>query len=122
MLEPSEHTLEHESEIRWLEDPESLSYVREVWATAGTRTRSVPWSSKSQGAGRKVGEAVLDTDAPNVGPGRFRRRVFVVCDHDRDGADAGPYDEGTAPIQGISPATVEPGKLGKQTAEAWGQQ
>jgi hypothetical protein len=121
MTETRRESLEHEAEIRWTEDPSTLDYVRELWAYAGTRTKSVPWDSKDQGAGRKVGEAVLERDAPNVSPGRFKRRVFVICEHDRDGADAGPYDDRTAPHEGINPATVAPGVKGKQDARAWGE-
>jgi len=120
MIETERESLEHEAEIRWTEDPSSLDYVRERWGTAGTRTKPVPWSSKAQGAGRKVGEAVLERDAPNVSPGRFRRRVFVICEHDRDEPGAGPYDAGTAPAEGVDPSTIEPGSPGKQNARAWG--
>ena len=66
--------------------------------------------------------AALDPDAPSFSPGKFWRRVFVVCEHDRsetDDAEPGPYDEGTAPVEGIDPLSVEPGVSGKQTERAW---
>jgi len=113
--------LNHESEIHWTESPDQFDYVRERMATAGTRGRPVPWEGKSQGAGRMVGYAILDDDAPSVSAGRFRRRVFVVCEHDRSEPGEGPYDDGSAPVQGIDPSTVEPGVPGTQTPQARGE-
>ena len=115
-------TLEHEKEIRWMEDPDRFDYVRERWATAGTRTKPVPWEGKSQGEGRMVGYAILGPDAPSYSPGKFFRRVFVVCDHDRSethDTERGPYDEGTAPIEGIDPDSVAPGVSGEQSGDVW---
>ncbi len=114
-------TLEHEAEIHWTEPPDRFEYVRERWAIAGTRTRPVPWEGKDQGAGRMVGYAILDRDAPSYSPGKFWRRVFVVCEHDRSesGSEPGPYDEGTTPVEGVDPLSVEPGEPGEQTERAW---
>jgi hypothetical protein len=112
--------IQHEDEIRWIEDPSQFEYVRERLAVAGTRTRPVPWSSKAQGAGRKVGEAVLSDSASSFSPGKFERRVFVVCDRDRSEPGQDEYDKGTAPMEGVDPSTVEPGKPGEQTSRAWG--
>jgi hypothetical protein len=78
----------------------------------------VPWDADWQGAGRKVGEAVLETGAPSHAPGVFYRRVFILCDHDRSEPGPGPYDEGTAPFEGVDPSTVAPGQRGEQTERA----
>lgn len=112
-------TLDHEESIRWLEDPDQFEYVRERWAVAPRRRSSVPWEGQAQGAGRKVGEAVLSGSASSFSPGKFRRRVFVVCDHDRSEGEA-TYDVG-APFEGVDPSTIEPGKLGEQTPRARGE-
>jgi hypothetical protein len=120
MIDPTD--LRSEREIRWMENPEKFEYVRERLAVAGTRSGPVPWSSRSQGAGRKVGEAVLSPDASSFAPGKFERRVFVVCDRDRSKARRGEYDPGTAPMEGVDPQTVEPGRPGEQTRRAWGEQ
>jgi hypothetical protein len=115
-----DQSLDHEAEIHWMEDPSQFDYLRERWATAGTRARPVPWEGKSQGAGRMVGYAILDREAPSYSPGKFWRRVWVVCEHDRDEPGAGPYDAGTAPAEGVDPRTIEPGSPGKQNRRAWG--
>lgn len=120
MLEVTQdQSLEHETKIHWMESPDQFDYVRERMAVAGTRTRPVPWEGKSQGAGKMVGYAILDPDAPSYAPGKFWRRVFVVCEHDRSAAENGPYDDGTAPVEGVDPSTVEPGVPGQGTERAW---
>jgi hypothetical protein len=92
-----------EEAIVWEEDIDRLDYVREVWATAYSRRRPVPW----HGEGRRVGYSVLRADSPNTGqPGTFKRRVFFLKDHDRDSEPEGVYGTPDAPCEAVDPRLV----------------
>ncbi len=119
---PEQYTIEdeyisQELSIHWDESIENLDYVRESIAYAGTRQRGVPW----HGAGRRVGYAILRSDADNDGHrGYFERRVVWLKDYDRDSDPHGVYETGT-PSEGVAPLTVAPGIRGKKTPRASGK-
>jgi len=109
--------LAHEESIVWAEDAEKFDYVRQsVELSVSTRRRPVPW----HGTGRRVGYAVLRSDAPSGDvPGKFVRRVFWVKDHDRSEQPEGTY-KCSAPSEAVDPRTVAPGVWGTLTERAWG--
>ncbi|MFF1732012.1 DUF6009 family protein [Streptomyces sp. NPDC058247] len=108
--------LEHEDEIVWTEDVETLDYVRQsIELSISTRRKPVAW----QGSGRRVGYAVLRLDAPSGDePVRFARRVFWVKGYDRSEQPNGTY-EYSAPSEAVDPRTVAPGVWGELTESAW---
>lgn len=107
---------DYEAEIVWQIDIEDIDYVREKWATAGTRTRPVP---KKYIPGERIGYAVLAEDAPNSGtPGVFYRRIFFLKDHDR--ANGGDVYKNSSPAEAVDPRIVEPGKGGDVTPRVRG--
>jgi hypothetical protein len=113
----SETNLEHELKIVWeIDDPMALPYVRETLVRAGTRQRGVPWRKQ----GRRIGYAVLTPTAPSLRPGTFPRRLFFLKPYDRSEKPEGTYSKG-APMEGVDPRTIEPGKPGEQNARAWGE-
>lgn len=110
--------LTHESDIVWEIDIDDIDYVREGFATAGTRSRPVPWSDHNEG--KRVGYAVLTDTAPANGPGRFERRVFFLKSHDRNEDPDGVY-ENMAPSEAVDPQTVAAGEPARLTKRAWGR-
>lgn len=101
--------LAYEERIVWEIPIEELAYVRETIARAGTRQRPVPWD----GAGRRVGYAILAPDAPNGGySGVFPRRVFFLKSGDRYFDPDGAYEVGF-PTEAVDPETIEAGKRGE---------
>jgi len=110
--------ISQELSIHWDEPIENLDYVRQSMAYSGTRSRPVTW----RGPGRRVGYAVLQPDADNVGRhrGSFDRRVFWLKDYDRDSDPNGVYQTGV-PSEGIDPLTVAPGIWGEKTPRASGK-
>jgi hypothetical protein len=116
--ELNKNELADEERIVWEEDISGLDYVREVVCEAGTRQRPVPWHKHE--VGRRVGYAVLKSDAKNTGcPGEFYRRLFFLKDHDRDREPNGVYSW-TAPFEAVDPRTVRPGCPGELAERAWG--
>lgn len=112
--------IKHEDEIVWTEDVSSFDYVRETLVDGvGTRRRPVSWRGQ---VGRRVGYAVLKTNAPSDrdAPGMFTRRVFWVKEHDRSEQPDGAYSSG-APSEAVDPRTVAPRVCGELTERAWGE-
>ncbi|MEV7417101.1 DUF6009 family protein [Streptomyces sp. NPDC089919] len=101
----------HEDKVVWLEDPESLDYVRQALDKT-PRRRGKPRYFRD---GRMVGFAELD-DRAEADPdtGLQKRRVFYLLPHDRDAEPDGLYQEG-APGEAVDPRTVEPRKVGLKT-------
>ncbi|MFI8105892.1 DUF6009 family protein [Streptomyces sp. NPDC086023] len=101
----------HEDNVVWLEDPESLDYVRQALDKT-PRRRGKPRYFRD---GRMVGFAELD-DRAQADPdtGLQKRRVFYLLPHDRDAEPDGLYREG-APGEAVDPRTVEPRKVGLKT-------
>ncbi|MFC8247623.1 DUF6009 family protein [Streptomyces chartreusis] len=103
--------LSHEQEVVWLEDPESLDYVRQAVDKTKRRNTKPPYARD----GRMVGYAVLDEAAePDPDSGLYRRRVLFVLPHDRDSDPEGVYSEG-APGEAVDPRTIEPKQPGSKT-------
>ncbi|GHE54720.1 hypothetical protein GCM10014715_04710 [Streptomyces spiralis] len=116
-MQENPKALEHEDGIVWTEDIDRLDYVRQsVELSVSTRRGPVPW----RGNGRRVGYAVLRSDAPSGDvPGKFVRRVFWVKEHDRSERPNGTYRR-SAPSGAVDPRTVAPGVWGELTDRAWG--
>jgi hypothetical protein len=120
--------LRREARVVWLEDPAGLSYVREQAVWVPTRRGRVAWRrvDASPAGARLVGYTELRPDAPRErtwgdDPRRFRRRVFYVLAHDRDGVAPAPVmARPHAPREGVDPSTVAPGEPGHLTPRAWG--
>ncbi|MFG2128333.1 DUF6009 family protein [Streptomyces sp. NPDC048751] len=116
-MQEDRSALEHEERIVWSGDVEGFDYVRQsVARSVSSRSAPVPWN----GPGRRVGYAVLRTDAPSGEvPGKFVRRVFWVKEHDRSEQPDGLYKT-SAPSGAVDPRTVAPGVWGELTERAWG--
>lgn len=98
------------------EDIKAFDYVRRsVHYAARTRRGPVVW----RGAGRRVGYAVLRSEAPSHDvPGHFVRRVFWVKEQGRSAQPAGMCRR-SAPAEVVDPA-MAPGVWGELTERAWG--
>lgn len=109
LMDPSDLT--HEVEVVWLEDPETLDYVRQALDKT-PRKRSRPRYARD---GRMVGYCELDEICePDPDSGLYRRRVFFLLPHDRDTDPLGLYRQG-APGEAVDPRTVEPRCVGAKT-------
>ncbi|MET9615695.1 DUF6009 family protein [Kitasatospora indigofera] len=114
LIDPSE--LQHEIEIRWLEDPEKLDYVRQVLDRLSSRKGRPPYHRD----GRMVGYAILGPEAKaSPASGTWRRRVFWLAPHDRDQQPAGVYAFG-APSEAVDPSTIAPTVKGEKTERSQG--
>jgi hypothetical protein len=108
--------LSHETELIWLEDIDTLDYVRQSLDRLPTR-RGKPAYHRD---GRMVGYAVLGPEArASRASGTFLRRVFWLLPHDRDGQPEGLYASG-APSEAVDPRTVAPGIKGYKTQRSEG--
>ncbi|KKD02411.1 DUF6009 family protein, partial [Streptomyces sp. WM6386] len=77
----AEDELVHEDDFVWLEDIDTLDYVRQSLDRLPTRRGKPPYHRD----GRMVGYALLGPGAkPSRSSGTFRRRVFWLLPHDRD--------------------------------------
>ncbi|MET8537674.1 DUF6009 family protein [Streptomyces sp. NPDC005065] len=107
----TEGDLTHEERVVWLEDPESLDYVRQALDKTWRRNTKPPYARD----GRMVGYALLDDEAePDPDSGLYKRRVFFLLPHDRDSLPRGLYREG-APGEAVDPRTIEVKKVGAKT-------
>ncbi|MFJ9041450.1 DUF6009 family protein [Streptomyces sp. NPDC102406] len=107
----TESDLAHEDDVVWLEDPETLDYVRQALDKTKRRNTKPPYLRD----GRMVGYARLGGDAePDPDSGLYKRRVFFLLPHDRDSLPTGLYQEG-APGEAVDPRTIEPRKPGAKT-------
>jgi hypothetical protein len=114
LIDPA--ALAHEIEIRWLEDPDQLDYVRQSLERLSSRKGRPPYHRD----GRMVGYAVLGPGAPaSRASGTFRRRVFWLLPHDRDQHPDGLYASG-APSEAVDPRTVAPTVKGDKTERSQG--
>ncbi|MFF4911243.1 DUF6009 family protein [Streptomyces sp. NPDC001260] len=112
----AEDELVHEADLVWLEDIDTLDYVRQSLDRLPTR-RGKPAYHRD---GRMVGYALLGPGAkPSRSSGTFRRRVFWLLPHDRDSAPDGLYATG-APAEAVDPRTLEPGSKGCKTERSEG--
>ncbi|WP_329344846.1 DUF6009 family protein (plasmid) [Streptomyces sp. NBC_00663] len=109
MLEDGQLT--GEAEVVWLEDLDTIDYVRQALDKVSTRTGKPRYSRD----GRLVGYTTLATGAErDPDSGLFRRRTFFLLPHDRDSDPNGDYQVG-APGEAVDPRTIEPGKVGAKT-------
>jgi len=114
LIDPAD--LAHETEIRWLEDPEHLDYVRQSLERLSSRKGKPPYHRD----GRMVGYALLGPGArASRASGTFRRRVFWLLPHDRDQQPEGLYATG-APSEAVDPRTVGPTVKGEKTERSQG--
>ncbi|GJF33035.1 hypothetical protein KNE206_57350 [Kitasatospora sp. NE20-6] len=114
LIDPAD--LAHEIEIRWLEDPERLDYVRQSLERLSSRKGRPPYHRD----GRMVGYAILGPGAPaSRASGTFRRRVFWLLPHDRDQHPDGLYSSG-APSEAVDPRTVAATVKGEKTERSQG--
>lgn len=112
----TENEISCETELVWLEDFDSLDYVRQSLDRLPTR-RGKPAYHRD---GRMVGYARLGPRAkPSRSSGTFRRRVFWLMPHDRDSVPKGLYASG-APAEAIDPRTLSPGNKGRKTERSEG--
>ncbi|MET7519857.1 DUF6009 family protein [Streptomyces sp. NPDC005480] len=112
----TEYEIAHETDLVWLEDIDTLDYVRQSLDRLPTR-RGRPAYHRD---GRMVGYAVLGTQAkPSRSSGTFRRRVFWLLPHDRDSEPEGLYAKG-APAEAVDPRTLGPGDKGRKTERSEG--
>jgi hypothetical protein len=109
MLQDSQLT--DEVEVVWLEDPDTLDYVRQALDRVSQR-RGKPRYSRD---GRLVGYTNLAPGAErDPDSGLFARRTFFLLPHDRDSDPTGDYEVG-APGEAVDPSTIKPGKTGAKT-------
>ncbi|MFH8533959.1 DUF6009 family protein [Streptomyces tendae] len=107
----TESDLAREHDVVWLEDPETLDYVRQTLDKTRRRNTKPPYLRD----GRMVGYARLDDGAePDPDSGLYKRRVFFLLPHDRDSLPHGLYQEG-APGEAVDPRTIAPKKPGTKT-------
>ncbi len=100
----AEDPLAYEASIVWLEDVESLPFVREAVAE-GARSRT--GRLRAGGLGRMVGYAKLTEDAPvDLKTNGFRRRFFFLKEKDASGE--------RIPRAAVDPRTVLPGVPGRK--------
>ncbi|MFC8765081.1 DUF6009 family protein [Streptomyces sp. NPDC057193] len=110
----TESDLIHEADVVWLEDTDSLDYVRQALDKTKRRNTRPPYARD----GRMVGYALLDNSAEaDPDSGLYKRRVFFLLPHDRDSDPDGVYQEG-APGEAVDPRTVEPRHPGAKTARS----
>ncbi|MEV5730343.1 MULTISPECIES: DUF6009 family protein [Streptomyces] len=108
--------ISHETEIVWLEDIDTLDYVRQSLDRLPTRKGKPAYHRD----GRMVGYALLGPTAkPSRASGTFRRRVFWLLPHDRDSEPDGLYAK-SAPAEAIDPRTLEPRVKGYKTERSEG--
>ena len=112
----AEDELVHEDDFVWLEDIDTLDYVRQSLDRLPTRLGKPPYHRD----GRMVGYALLGSGAkPSRSSGTFRRRVFWLLPHDRDTDPEGLYATG-APAEAVDPRTLAPGSKGCKTERSEG--
>ncbi|MDQ0605664.1 hypothetical protein QF037_010097 [Streptomyces canus] len=112
----AEDELVHEDDFVWLEDIDTLDYVRQSLDRLTTRRGKPPYHRD----GRMVGYALLGPGAkPSRSSGTFRRRVFWLLPHDRDTDPDGLYATG-APAEAVDPRTLAPGSKGCKTERSEG--
>ncbi|MCL7429370.1 DUF6009 family protein [Streptomyces sp. YS415] len=112
----TEDEIRHECELVWLEDIDSLDYVRQSLDRLPTRGGRPVYHRD----GRMVGYAVLGTAAKSSRTsGTFRRRVFWLLPHDRDSDPCGLYTTG-APAEAVDPRTLAVGVKGSKTERSEG--
>ncbi|MEU6610967.1 DUF6009 family protein [Streptomyces shenzhenensis] len=112
----AEDEISHETELVWLEDVDSLDYVRQSLDRLPTR-RGRPSYHRD---GRMVGYALLGATAkPSRQSGTFRRRVFWLLPHDRDSVPDGLYAK-SAPAEAVDPHTLAPRTKGYKTERSEG--
>ncbi|WP_327391480.1 DUF6009 family protein (plasmid) [Streptomyces microflavus] len=100
-----------EVKIIWLEDIETLEYVRQAVHGSPYRVGKPPFD----GLGRLVGYAELSrTVTRDPETSLFRRRVFYLVPHDRDSAPNGDYRTGS-PGEAVDPRTVGARRAGEKT-------
>jgi hypothetical protein len=109
--------IEHEIEIIWLRNPQTMPYVREIIELFPFRARR-PGKRRWFGT-EPVGYARLGPSAPSKGQGLFLRRQFWLEPHDRANDPNGVYRVGV-PYEAVDPLTVSPGVCGQVTGRAWG--
>ncbi|MEW2064919.1 DUF6009 family protein [Streptomyces sp. NPDC007002] len=103
--------LVHEAKVVWLENPESLDYVRQALDKT-PRRKNRPRYARD---GRMIGYIELTTEAEaDPDSGLYRRRVFFLLPHDRDSDPHGVYRQG-APGEAVDPRTIEPNRVGEKT-------
>ncbi len=104
----------YEMSVVWLEDVESLPFVRvKVVRTARSRRGPISFG----GGGRVVGYAKLTPDAPRCPEScGYVRRVFYLKAGDLVEADASI--PGSAPGSIYDPRTIYPGEKGRQLTAA----
>ena len=112
----AEDELVHEDDFVWLEDIDTLDYVRQSLDRLTTRRGKPPYHRD----GRMVGYALLGSGAkPSRSSGTFRRRVFWLLPHDRVTDPEGLYATG-APAEAVDPRTLAPGSKGCKTERSEG--
>ncbi|ANJ11980.1 MULTISPECIES: DUF6009 family protein [Streptomyces] len=112
----TEDEISHETQLVWLEDVESLDYVRQSLDRLPTRKGKPPYHRD----GRMVGYALLNTTAKaSRASGTFRRRVFWLLPHDRDSQPDGLYAK-SAPAEAVDPRTLDARVKGYKTERSEG--
>ncbi|MFI5689757.1 DUF6009 family protein [Streptomyces sp. NPDC051636] len=112
----TEDEISHETDLIWLEDIDTLDYVRQSLDRLPNR-RGRPVYHRP---GRMVGYAVLGPQAKaSRSSGTFRRRVFWLLPHDRDTEPSGLYAKG-APAEAVDPRTVAARIKGYKTERSEG--
>jgi hypothetical protein len=90
-----EDAVQHETEIRWHDDPARYPYLRQQIMGHTSRSRVIGAGDRWSLGKRIVGYAVLGPKSP---PGRFDRRIFWCKMVDRDGSrEDPPYNEAVDP-------------------------
>ncbi|MFE3629432.1 DUF6009 family protein [Streptomyces goshikiensis] len=106
-----------EATIVWLEDIETLPYVRQAVHTTPYRVGKPPFD----GLGRLVGYAELSSVVQrDPETSLFHRRVFYLVPHDRDTQPGGDYQTGS-PGEAVDPLTVEARRTGEKTSRSQGR-
>lgn len=112
----SEDEINREIELVWLEDIDSLDYIRQSLDRLPTRVGRPAYHRD----GRLVGYAVLSHEAKaSRVSGTFRRRVFWLLPHDRDSNPDGLYAR-SAPAEAVDPRTLSAGIKGRKTERSEG--
>lgn len=108
--------ISHEAELVWLEDTNTLDYVRQSLDRLPTRKGKPPYHRD----GRMIGYAILGPVAKaSRASGTFRRRVFWLLPHDRDTKPEGLYAR-SAPAEAVDPRTLQPRVKGYKTERSAG--
>lgn len=105
-----ERRLADEEAIVWLEDIQSLAYVRQ-WQHTFRYRATAPSREVARSLGRMVGYSTVKATVSSTYPGMFTRRIFFLKKHDRDSQPEGVYKTG-CPTEGVDPRTVRPGYRG----------